>query len=48
MKMQKLATAMAAIAAFALASPAAHAAWALNMTQGVTDDLAAHLRAAHD
>ena len=37
MNMKKLATATAALAALALASPAALAAWALNMTPGITE-----------
>jgi len=37
MKMQKLATATAAIAAVALGSPAALAAWTLNMSPGITE-----------
>jgi cytochrome c oxidase subunit 2 len=37
MNMKKLGTAIAATALFALASPAALAAWTLNMTPGITD-----------
>ena len=37
MNMKKLGTAIAAAALFALASPAALAAWTLNMTPGITD-----------